>query len=236
MITRTFSLALALVVLAATQLYAVPTKVIHQDAPVCDPLFIPDEVDEIGDPAFGFPPDEQLAHAATITQQPVCLPTDDPAMPEALVVITNLTGRDLTEVWYIASNETRISNVDGFANDASFLISDSFDNEAFRIDNDASDPGGSHHPLVFESGLVDGIWGAGETWHFILQDYGNALGLPPDAFVSIGVGDASTGGAAGIPASSGSIIAIPQIPEPSTALLALFGVAVIGIGTRRNRE
>jgi len=232
MLARIFAIALAVMFVAASQLYAVPTQVVHQDAPICDPLFIPDNVDEIGSVVF-FPPDEALDHFSTTVQQPVCLPTDDPTMPDALVGIANLTGRDLTEVWYIANNETRISNVDGFANDAAYSLADAGDNETFRIDNDISDPGGSHHPLVFESGPVDGIWNAGETWHFILQDYGNLFGLPADALVSIGVADASS--LAGTIPSSGSIIAIPAIPEPTSATLVLLGMSVVGFATSRRR-
>lgn len=237
MLTRTLSIALiaavALVLATTGPLYAIQTQVVHTDSNVsCDPLFIPQDVDEIGDPAFGFPPDESLSHTTTSGQFPVCF-TDDPLVPDALVLIKNLTGRDLEEVWYIASNETSISNIDGYANDIGFAAFPIADNETFRIDNIITDPGGAHHPLVGEDMTLDGIWEAGETWEFILQDYFNLAGLAADALISIGVGDASPPPIPGVIASSGSIIAIPQVPEPGSAVLTLLGCVGMTFLSRR---
>ena len=234
MLTRTLTIALmtavALVLTTTCPLYAIPTEVVHVDSNTCDPLLIPQQVDEIGT-IPPFPLDEALDSTSLIVTFPVCTATDDPLMAEELVFIKNLTGRDLTEVWYIANNETRISNIDGFANDIGFAAFPIGDNEAFRIDNDILDPGGVHHPLIGEDMTLDGIWEAGETWEFILQDYGNAFGLPGSALTSIGVGDAS--GGVGIIDSSGSIIAIPQVPEPGSALLALLGLPVMVLKRRQ---
>ncbi len=235
MFTRTQTIvlmaAVALVLAATCPLYAIPTQVVHVDSnATCDPLLIPQDVDEIGT-IPPFPVDESLASTSFPVLFPVCTATDDPLMPEELVLITNLTGRDLTEVWYIANNETRISNFDGYANDIGFAID--LDNEAFRIDSDISDPGGAHHPLVGESGVLNDIWEAGETWEFILQDYGNLFGLPGSALTSIGVGDAS--GGAGVIDSSGSIIAIPQVPEPGSTVLTLLAMSAWGLVPRRKR-
>jgi hypothetical protein len=240
MFTRNLSIALisavALVLATTSPLHAIPTSVVHQDAvnadgtTHCDPLFIPQDVDEIGT-ILPFPLDEALDSVSTTTTFPVCTATDDVLMPEELVFITNLTGRDLTEVWYIANNETRISNFDGYANDIGFAVD--LDNETFRIDSDISDPGGAHHPLVGESGVLNDIWEAGETWEFILQDYGNLFGLPGSALTSIGVGDAS--GVPGVIDSSGSIIAIPQVPEPGSTVLALLAMSAWGLVPRRKR-
>ncbi|MFV1980730.1 MAG: PEP-CTERM sorting domain-containing protein [Rhodothermia bacterium] len=214
------------------QLHAIPTQVEYADAPICDTLFIPKDVDEIGRPPL-FPTDELLDSVSTQTFDPACPTTDDPSTANALVVMTNLTGRDLEEVWYVANNETRISNVDGFANDIGFPIDS--DNEAFRIDSKISDPGGKNLPLVAESGIPNDIWEAGETWSFILQDYSNSLGILPEALISIGVGDASIP-VVGLPESSGSIIAIPRIPEPGSAVLALLGMTVCGFLSRRKKS
>ena len=237
MLTRNLSIALmtavALVLATTGPLYAIQTKVVHVDSPFCDPLLIPLDVDEIGDPAFGFPPAESLDHGTTNLQFPVCF-TDDNATPDALVRIINLTGRDLQEVWYVANRETFISNVDGYANDAGFPTPISTDLQAFRIDNNVSDPGGIHHPLVFEGTTPDGIWEAGEAWDFILQDYFNLAGFAADDLTSVGVGDASPLGGGAI-SSSGSIIAIPQIPEPGSALLALLAMSAWGFIPRRKR-
>jgi hypothetical protein len=146
-----------------------------------------------------------------------------------VVSIRNLSGIDWAEVWYVADQETTISNYDGEANDVNFAPL----REAFRIDHSVSDPGGSHHALIAESGLFDGIWQNGETWDFILQDYFNSAGLLPSAIDSIGVGDASTN-TAGFVSSSGSIIAIAQVPEPTTCLLLLVGLATTALQRRKS--
>lgn len=134
------------------------------------------------------------------------------------------------EVWYVADPETTITNFDGEANEIGFAPLQ----EAFRIDNLISDPGGSHHPLLFESMTFDGIWEIGESWQFVLQDYTNTLNLPPEAITSIGVGNASSSPATGIIESSGSIIAITKIPEPATGVLMLLGL--LGAFARRHRH
>lgn len=223
------AMALAIVFFAATGQYAfaLPTQVVHQDvSPHCDPLFIPTLVDEIGDP-IAFPPDEQLLHADLGLFSTVCPPVDDPTLDNFLVSITNISGRDFDQVWYVADKETDISNYDGFANDIGFPLG----HEAFRIDTI-----GVHRALVFESILADNIWQVGEEWRFVLQDYTNALGLPPDALYSPGIGDASLD-LAGFVESSGSIIATPSVvPEPGTMLLAAMGLACLPGFSRRRRR
>ena len=210
----------------ADSVHALPTQMVHVDTPQCDPLFIPNDVHEIGDAAI-FPGDESLISGNQgQTQFIPCPLTNQTNLPEVLVEMRNLSGRPWLEVWYVADQETTITNFDGEANDASFPPLQ----EAFRIDNDISDPGGSHHPLVFESGTPDGIWEPLESWIFVLQDYTNSLGLPPEAFTSLGVGSASIGAGAGLINSSGSIIGI-TIPEPTTAMLLLLGC--IGITRKR---
>ncbi len=221
---RTF-LALSVLATLVSQASALPVKVDHIDTPQCDPLFIPREgVHEIGDVAI-FPSDEALSSMDVGTSNFIpCPPMNDTGTPDPVVEIRNLSGRDWLEVWYVANDETTITNFDGEANDAASPPV----HEAFRIDNDASDPGGSHHPLIGESMTPDGIWEIGEVWRFVLQDYSNTLGLPPSALDSLGVGDASAPSAAGIVSSSGSIIAIP-VPEPSACLLMgiALGMAVL---------
>ena len=151
-------------------------------------------------------------------------------MPDSLVEIVNLTSRTFSEVWYIADRDTSISNVDGFAEDFGVAASGvPVSNESFRIDNMLSDPNGIHHPLVFES-IPNGLFEPGETWQFVLQDYSNALGLPPDAFTSFGVGSASID-IAGTIGSSGSIIAVP---EPQ--VLFWLAVALTGLLAGRRRH
>ncbi len=226
---RLFLAMAAALSLASTSVLAVPTQVVHIETPQCDPLFIPTNVDEIGD-ALLFPSNEALTHS-DLGQSPVipCLATDDSNLPEVLVEIRNASGRVWKEVWYVANPETSITNFDGEAND----ISDPPVQEAFRIDNAFSDPNGTHHPLISESITSDGIWEIGETWEFVLQDYVNTLGLPPDAITSIGVGDASVPSGT-LPPSSGSIIATP-VPEPATALLTACCMAGLVAAGRHRR-
>ncbi len=214
---------LANVVFASSTAFALPTQVAFIDTPQCDPLFIPTNVEEIGDAAV-FPPDESLLHADLGLANPVCLPTDNPTIPDALVSITNVTTKNFSDVWYVADRDTSITNFDGEANDIAFFPPGQ---EAFHIDRV-----GLHRPLLFESAGQNGIWEAGEEWRFVLQDYMHPA-LPPDAITSRGVGDASVD-VAGFVASSGSIIAI--VPEPAGAVLALLGLSAMGFVPRRQRS
>ena len=196
---------------------AVPVLVEHVDLPICDPLSVPVMVDELGlPPPIGpFPPDEAISAVDEPTNLTACTlapSVDNPAFPNTLVTMTNLTDFDFKDVWYVADPETFISNEDG-------LVNGSF---AFKIDSV-----GANTPLVFESMIFDDIFMAGEIWVFIIQDYLNFLGLPASDFLSAGmVGRDSPGGP-----SSGSIIAIP---EPST--LFLFGVGLTGLVFMRRRK
>ena len=136
--------------------------------------------------------------------------------------MTNLTGRTFDQVWYVADPETTILNWDGFVNGQ----------PAFRIDSLISDPFGVNHALKAEfGGIVNDIFEAGETWHFVIDGYLNAFGLAPSAFGSAGlVGSLSAGDSV----SSGSIIAIEQMPEPAEALLfAMILMACGRLGTRQ---
>jgi hypothetical protein len=189
---------------------------VHVETPDCDPLFIPQLVDEIGfSPPF--PIDERLEAVATFTNLSACPPMDNMAIPNALVVMTNLTvpPRAFREVWYVKDIETSFTNIDGIAAMPGFPLQ-----HTFKIDTV-----GVNVPLVFESMVPDGIWAPGETWHFIIQDYVNPLGLSPALYDSIGVPSTAS------PPSSGSIIAI-EIPEPGT-LCAV--PAVVALLARRRR-
>ncbi len=221
-------IAAAILTVASSQAYAVPTQMAHFDTPNCDPLFIPTDVHEVGDVAV-FPSDEALFSTNLgPTSVSACLASDDPTVPNVVVDIRNLSGIVWEEVWYVADPETTISNYDGEANQAPF----SPIQEAFRIDYDISDPGGVNHALIFESNTPDGIWEIGESWSFILQDYSNLSGLSASALNSIGVGDASPN--FGINDSSGSIIAVSKVPEPASLALLTIGVAATLTRGRRN--
>jgi len=205
--------------LGVTNAHAVPLTVDHVDVPSCDPLLMPQLVDEIGLPPV-FPAGEVLSSVDKGPGPAVCIPSNDTAALDSIVSITNLNPWSFTEVWYVADAETSISNFDGFvmAPGGTFL-------EAFKIDTV-----GINTPLIFESFLGDGIWSPGETWHFVVQDYFNLAGLLPSALDSIGIGSP-------LPLSSGSIIAIPEngvVPIPAAAWL--FGGALAGLGVLRRRR
>ena len=191
---------------------AVPMDVFAEDLPYQDPLFVPNFVHELGTNIAGameFPPDEEIDAYDTLTDRTACHeePGDDPAIPNALVIMTNKTGINWRHVWYVADGgptgilpETTLSNYDGLVNGA----------WAFKIDWV-----GVNKPLVGESIAMDGIFQAGETWEFIIQDYRNILGLTASTLGSIGVPSGPLDNL-----SSGSIIAIP---EPTTMLLLTLG-------------
>lgn len=204
--------------LSITNAFAVPLFVDSVDDPNCDPLLVPELVDEIGLPVGGFPPGELLASADVGFEGPVCFPSDV-GLPDPIVSITNLNAVAFTEVWYVADPETSITNYDGLvaAFGGPYLL-------AFRIDTV-----GINTPLLFESFAPDGVWSPGETWDFVIQDYANAFGLLPSALGSIGLGSP-------IPTSSGSIIAIPVLEVvPVPAAVWLFGSALGVMGWMRRK-
>jgi hypothetical protein len=217
---KTLTICTAILLLLPTVSWALPIHVNHEDVPFCDPLFVPDNVHELGiAPTFSIFPDELIEAESTTTDQVACH-SDDPNSPNALVEITNLTPTSWRDVWYVADvfnltsgSGTLISNFDGFVYDADAHI---LFGEAFKIDAI-----GVNRPLVFESIAFNGIFEPGETWHFIIDDYVNFAGLAASLFNSVGVGGVSLGG----PPSSGSIIAV-AIPEPTTCTLALAALCL----------
>lgn len=196
---------------ASSTALAVLTDVQHSDGPQ-DPLIVPELVDELG--ILVFPPDELISTYEYQTNQTVCF---DPATPDDLLILNvvvgmvNLTPTNWTEVWYVADpEETLHSNFDGWVNGGT----------AFRIDWV-----GIHAPLIFENILVDGIFQAGETWEFVIQDYSNIFGTPASVLGSIAVPSPF-----GPDLSSGSIIAIP---EPVT--ICLLGLGSLALLRRRRK-
>ncbi len=216
------------VLFAATAAMAYPLEVYYIDGPQ-DPLVVPIDVHELGTfPNFVDFPEEFIDAYDEPTDITVCFDPstpDDPAAMNTLVTMRNLTGIDWKDVWYVAEpNETFHSNYDGWVGGMGGVAPGT----AFHIDSKISDPLGIHNPLIFESIADNGIFEAGETWMFVIQDYSNAGGKPASLLSSIGV----TSGVGSPDGSSGSIIAV-AVPEPTT--IALIGIGALTLIRRRRK-
>jgi hypothetical protein len=202
--------------LFAASAVAIPMQVTSQDDPTCcDTLVVPINVHELGIPTPPFPQNEKIAAQDSFTPFLAC-PPHATGIASTLVSMVNLTGIHWKDVWYVADTpDTRISNRDGFVNNA----------DAFKIDHV-----GINTPLLAESINTNGIFEAGETWEFVIDGYQNNFGLPASAFNSVGVGSFSVGDQF----SSGSIIAV-AVPEPAS--VALVSIAFVGVSLlcRRRR-
>jgi hypothetical protein len=212
-----FVALIALVLLTGFQAAAVPTTLASVvDLPFCDPLIVPADVEELGTIAGGFPVGEQIAVAHAAPGGPIAAvgppgtnctgatgggAIDSPFMANHGIVITNLNAVDFVAVWYVVNPETIVSNLDGAINGFA----------ALRID-----AVGVSKPLISESLAADGIFNAGETWVFMLQDWTNSALELSTAINTVGI--ATIGDA-----SSGSIIALVA-PEPGTAGLLILGL------------
>ena len=222
-----------LVLLIGVQASAVPTTLQSVlDTPHCDVLAVPLNVDEIGNgsflnvpgPSAPFPAGEQIQSGALgSTGVPAGTncntgSIDSPFIPNQMVQITNLTGVDYLDLWYVANPETNVSNLDGAINGY----------PAFKIDSV-----GVNKPLFFESILADGIFQSGETWRFVIQDFANAASpaQSPHWFGAIGVNSVPNPFAPD--GSSGSIIGIAA-PEPGTAGLLVMGLLALARRGRRS--
>jgi len=196
---------------------AVPQFVQSLETPHCDVLMPLSLVDELGHVSV-FPVGERIDAFWAPTPLSACPMSDNPNIPNVIVNMINLNTITFSDVHYVADPAnaaipgTTISNEDGLVNAG----------QAFRIDKL-----GVNTPLVGESMGQNGLFEPGEAWRFVIDDYQNALGLPADAFLSIGVGAASPGGP-----STGSIIALP-FPEPAS--LGLAALAVPFAARRRQR-
>ena len=201
----TLSLITICVLASAGAAFAVPVTVTHNNSAACDPLFVPNDVHELG--TAGFPANESILASDAPTPLQACI---GGGAVETLVSITNVTGIDWDEVWYVTDPETTIANFDGTVNGE----------QAFRID-----AVGINAPLVAEiGGFLAGVFEAGETWDFIIEGYFNTFGLTPSAFASVGLVGALS---AGDSLSTGSIIATPRtLPEPSALLFLAMGAAL----------
>jgi hypothetical protein len=163
-------------------------------------------------PLGPFPLDEAITASVVTWGGYISCPADYGGGGAVQIQMVNLTAIDWLDVWYVADPETSLSNWDelvGQMGSSTWF--------AFKIDST-----GENTPLIYESITADGIFQAGETWEFVIQEYFNTLGAPASAFDSLGIAGASAGG----PFSSGSIIAVP-VPEPGTLTLVGCGAALL---------
>jgi len=218
-----FAALSGLVLLVSFQASAIPTVVVGVDTAHCDVLSVPAVVEELGTGGL-FPAGEQIVSGllspsgaiAGVGPAGVNCTTgtiDSPFIANHGVTITNTTGFNFLEVWYVANAQTNLSNLDGSVNGFG----------AFRIDQV-----GVNKPLISESVLTDGVFQAGETWAFMIQDYANNAGMLANAFAapgvpSLGIGDGS----------SGSIIGV-LAPEPGTGGLLIMGLLALARYGRRS--
>jgi len=181
------------------------------DLPGCDVLFIPSVplADELGDPEEGFPEGEWISHSVLTVTTTVCDTPDidpvngvidNPLIGNKRVEIANLNSFDIPDLFYVARGATgqipaaTFGNYDGRVNGELAMKIDSI---------------GVNRPLIYESITVDGIFQAGETWRFVVQDYVSATGA----------GSFYTAGIVGNGDASPSII----VPEPAGIALSLMG-------------
>jgi len=220
--TRHTLTALTAAALASAAL-ANPVDGVYQDTSTCDDhgtLVAYEELGTTSPAGVPFPMDERITASASEIDFSACTMTDDTSVPNALITMTNISGQDWTDLFYVADPETRISNVDGVATTDPVPNADSVFTQAFRIDRE-----GSNRPLIAESGASDGIFSAGETWEFIIQDFSSLLGLSAADMSSLDFAGGSTTNF-----STGSIVAF-QIPAPGAG--ALFGLAGLAAARRR---
>ena len=220
--------ASALVFLAEAA-WAMPVIVSPMDFPNCDPLGLTATnadgtvlVDELG--TSGFPADETILAQAAPAQAIAC-PSSQISNngTQVMLRITNTTGVDFSNLWYVSDPETSITNADGQIDQQA----------AFKID-----AVGVNTPLISESfstGLP-GVFENGEVWTFVIDHYFNSSGTGPEILTSVGLVGVFSGNSAGLAnKSSGSIIGT-VVPEPNTALLmglGLIGLTVAGGNRRR---
>ncbi len=203
--------------------FALPREGFYVDGPDCDNHGQQGIVDELGTGSIfeTLYPDELIFAGSTVTDQAACPGSDNPQVPNVIVRMTNLTDRAFTDLFYVgdstsdpgAGPQTFLSNDDGGAVDLTGGAGGGAAGLAFKIDNV-----GLNRPLLSESVLSDHVFSPGETWEFIIDDYSNVLGLPPEAMGSPGFASLSGGTAPDM--SSGSIVVL--VPEPAIASTAFL--------------
>ena len=220
-ITRRILLLIAVGAIAVTA-WPEELSVYQVFTPIQDEWQIPERVHELGVAPI-FPPREEIRSAwlGDTQYNPCDEVTDNPNLPNMVVEITNLTGRDWRCVWYVADAEpnfTLLSNWDELVGQTGTQPAW----YAFKIDSV-----GVNQPLISESLNPDGVFEDTEVWEFVIQDYLNSWGGAPHLFNSIG----AAAGSSMDQVSTGSIL----VPEPAWGFLAM-GLAGLGAAVIARRR
>jgi len=165
----------------------------------CDtlvPVTLDHELGEI-DPAF-IAGGENIISSSSLTSTTVCV-SDGNTANDHLVEITNMSPFEWEELHFVADSGVSPGNRDGGLN--------AFGGGSglFRIDGTVTTTGVNDN-LIFESMSQDEIFECGETWRFLVTDFGGLGGFSPlpVPFDSVGFSSGSPSGAA---MSSASILA-----------------------------
>jgi len=180
---------------------AIPVSAFVTDGPNCDFLPATSLGHELGiglftifGPPGPFPIDEEIDSIA-FNSSPICVPDDGDPFNDWEVSITNLSPHTYVELHFVADDAIPVGNFDGFE------LTSGPPTHAFRIDDVGVNP-----TLLFEDIAIDGMFVPGETWTFVVDNFGGP-GFPfPPIFDSVGFGFGS-----------------PTFPSPSTAsILAIM--------------
>jgi len=206
-------------VLGSPSAFGLPITVEFENENNCDTLDVPLRLHELGfpntvNPPGVFPSGEEIAASHEVTSLSACSATDDGGTDNFLVTMTNNSPHDFTEVWWVGDSLLlTISNNDGEIGQPGF---GALPGPAFRIDNV-----GNNLPLKSESINANGIFQAGETWTFVVQDFVDGFpgNIGPSSFRSYGIGGVSS--PSGTDLSRASIIAFTrdEIPLPGDDVL-----------------
>lgn len=198
------------ITLLAARVAAHELSVVTDPNPLQDDWILEGLVHELG---IGFPEGQELSATVVPWQGHVPCENEYAGTGAVQVRITNLSGFDWPEVYYVCDDMSSCTNLDEMVGNTLADIA-----PAFKIDDY-----GENTPLVSENVNNDGIFQNGESWEFVIQDYLNAWSGSAANLNSQGIVSVSSG-----PSSTGSILV--RVPEPAAlGLLALM----IGATLRR---
>lgn len=230
------------VLFAGTTAMADPVKVVTERDSRQDDWILDGWVEELSTAPHN-PTDQLITSMHVAWEGHIPCPTDYTGGSVVQIAITNMTSRSFEHLYYVGDvhdldntdPETRFTNVDELVADVTFGNAYGVPGLAFKID-----AVGLNTPLVYESMTQDGIFEPGEVWKFVIQDYSNFMGAPPDNFGSVNtspygaIAQASWLGNDMPFLSTGSIItgepSIPIIPTITEWGMVILGVLVLGCG------